>query len=275
MANCIDRLYLYTMTYDSGFAPNPFHGICTLACCKPGIRRGVAEQAAEAILEKEAHKHKKTNGHWKNGGRAAFLKEHSISDFSLASLIKAKLYNTEFVQSLNIWVAGLAGAVYADAGGVVYLMQVTDIFTFKEYWEAAKFQCKQPNKAAYFSERGIDHGQANKDFANCGDNIYEISENGVSQLPSFHRTGGDISLNGLGHLAGDLSGGYVLASNNYVYYGENARPIAFQPDNSRGHSIINSGPALAEFNMIAKDAILSGVLLGKPHNSHKDFEIPD
>ncbi len=32
-------LYSYTVAVDAGFAPNPFHGFCTLACCKPGIRR--------------------------------------------------------------------------------------------------------------------------------------------------------------------------------------------------------------------------------------------
>ncbi|MDE3745105.1 hypothetical protein [Methylobacterium radiotolerans] len=30
---------MYVMSYDFGFAPNPFHGVCTLACCKPDIRR--------------------------------------------------------------------------------------------------------------------------------------------------------------------------------------------------------------------------------------------
>ena len=34
------RLYSYVVKYDTGFAPNPFHGYCTLACCKPGIRKG-------------------------------------------------------------------------------------------------------------------------------------------------------------------------------------------------------------------------------------------
>ncbi len=29
----------YIVTHDGGFAPNPFHGCCTLACCKPRIRR--------------------------------------------------------------------------------------------------------------------------------------------------------------------------------------------------------------------------------------------
>jgi hypothetical protein len=32
-------LYSYIVKHDSGFAPNPFFGYCTLACCKPGIRR--------------------------------------------------------------------------------------------------------------------------------------------------------------------------------------------------------------------------------------------
>jgi hypothetical protein len=33
------KLYSYVVTHDTGFAPNPFFGYCTLACCKPTIRR--------------------------------------------------------------------------------------------------------------------------------------------------------------------------------------------------------------------------------------------
>lgn len=33
------HLYSYAVTRDFGFAPNPFHGCCTLATCKPGIRK--------------------------------------------------------------------------------------------------------------------------------------------------------------------------------------------------------------------------------------------
>jgi hypothetical protein len=32
------RLYSYIVARDYGFAPNPFHGVCTLATCKPQIR---------------------------------------------------------------------------------------------------------------------------------------------------------------------------------------------------------------------------------------------
>lgn len=33
------RLYSYVVAIDTGFAPNPFHGYSTLACCKPNIRK--------------------------------------------------------------------------------------------------------------------------------------------------------------------------------------------------------------------------------------------
>lgn len=36
------RLYRYVIDHDRGFAPNPFFGACTLACCKPEIRKHAA-----------------------------------------------------------------------------------------------------------------------------------------------------------------------------------------------------------------------------------------
>ncbi len=35
----VTKYYSYKMVRDYGFAPNPFHGICTLATCKPHIRK--------------------------------------------------------------------------------------------------------------------------------------------------------------------------------------------------------------------------------------------
>lgn len=32
------RVFSYIVRHDGGYAPNPFHGVCTLACCKPKIR---------------------------------------------------------------------------------------------------------------------------------------------------------------------------------------------------------------------------------------------
>jgi hypothetical protein len=36
----MSRVYMYVVDRDFGFAPNPFHGFCTLATCKPPIRKG-------------------------------------------------------------------------------------------------------------------------------------------------------------------------------------------------------------------------------------------
>ena len=33
------RVFSYIIDHDVGFAPNPFYGVCTLAACKPTIRR--------------------------------------------------------------------------------------------------------------------------------------------------------------------------------------------------------------------------------------------
>ena len=33
------KVFSYIVRYDVGFAPNPFHGICSLATCKQDIRR--------------------------------------------------------------------------------------------------------------------------------------------------------------------------------------------------------------------------------------------
>ena len=37
------KLFSYIVTYDTGFAPNPFWGCCTLANCKPRIRQYARE----------------------------------------------------------------------------------------------------------------------------------------------------------------------------------------------------------------------------------------
>lgn len=46
--NSLPRIYSYKLSRDFGFAPNPFHGICTLATCKPQIRKGA--QVGDIII---------------------------------------------------------------------------------------------------------------------------------------------------------------------------------------------------------------------------------
>ena len=35
----MNNVFMYVVDRDFGFAPNPFHGLCTLATCKPITRR--------------------------------------------------------------------------------------------------------------------------------------------------------------------------------------------------------------------------------------------
>jgi len=51
-------VYSYIVAYDSGYAPNPFHGVCTLACCKPGIRRHAQEGDLIVGLTPKAQGHR-------------------------------------------------------------------------------------------------------------------------------------------------------------------------------------------------------------------------
>jgi Nucleotide modification associated domain 2 len=43
MTQSVPLLFTYTIPIDDGAAPNPFRGLCSLAICKPGIRRTARE----------------------------------------------------------------------------------------------------------------------------------------------------------------------------------------------------------------------------------------
>ena len=90
---------------DTGFAPNPFFGVCTLACCKPVIRRSVGAR----LLEKSG----------------------SVDIRELRSA------QPGYIRDQNIWVVGLAGVSLTDRlhRSVVYVMQVTDVLDFESYFE--------------------------------------------------------------------------------------------------------------------------------------------
>lgn len=103
--NSIGALFSYVVATDSGFAPNPFFGLCTLACCKPAIRRAVG---------------------------ARLLRESGYAD-----LRELRSAEPGFVRAQNLWVIGLAGASLPDRlrRSVVYVMQVTDVLDHESYFE--------------------------------------------------------------------------------------------------------------------------------------------
>lgn len=67
----------YVVNYDLGFAPNPFHGVCTLATCKPFIRKRSKE--GDYVIGTGSRSARKPG----QGGRAVFImRVTELSDFN-------------------------------------------------------------------------------------------------------------------------------------------------------------------------------------------------
>jgi len=140
--------YAYKITRDYGFAPNPFFGYCTLACCKPHIR-------AKAEV-----------GDWIIGTGA--IENHL-------------LYN------------------------LIFLMKVTEKISFEDYWNDKRFARKMPTLNGSLKQIH-------------GDNIYHKENDQWCQLDSHHSFY-DGGLNDA-NLKQDLSGKFVLISNQFIYLGK-------------------------------------------------------
>lgn len=160
----MNKLYSYIISYDTGFAPNPFGKFMTLACCKPVIRRLV--------------------------GRVYDKKD-------------------------NIWIVGLSPK--SDGNKIVFAMRVTEVVTFEKYYNQKRFEYKKPK----FKTKRL------SDIA--GDNIYEKKRDGsYTQHRSMHSNNWqyDNWSESEYDKIHDLSGEYVLISDDFYYFGKlNKKPL--------------------------------------------------
>lgn len=146
------HLYIYVVVRDCGFAPNPFHGYCTLATCKPRIRNSA-----------------------------------KIGD----------------------WILGVGGGRLKATGKCIFLMKVTEIQTFNEYWSDARFQVK----------KSVRNGSL---VMMAGDNIYhQENDNASWTQEDSHHSMTDGTQN-IVNLKRDTSSGKVLISEHFYYFGKNA-----------------------------------------------------
>jgi len=148
------HLYIYVVRRDFGFAPNPFHGVCTLATCKPDIRRSA-----------------------------------QIGD----------------------WVMGVGGARLKATGRCLYLMKVTEMTTFDEYWANNRFRSKRP----------LRNGSS---VMMVGDNIYHRNGVGAWIQEDSHHSNPDGSPN-MKNLRTDTRSPNVLISTHFYYFGSFAPPV--------------------------------------------------
>ena len=128
-------LYGYKMTHDTGFAPNPYHGVLTLATCKPRIRKCAKE------------------GYWISGWTSNEVfdkkyKKHYFTDDSQKLIYLAKVKNVITFDD------------YWNENEKVYSLKKQPTKSIKGGKECFK-SCA--NKIL----------TKNEDISFCGDNIYE------------------------------------------------------------------------------------------------------
>ena len=148
-------LYIYVVDRDFGFAPNPFHGYCTLATCKPGIRNSA-----------------------------------NIGD----------------------WVIGVGGRRLKATGRCVFLMKVTEIITFHEYWTDERFELKKP----------LRNGSL---VMMVGDNIYHCDDGSDAWIQEDSHHSNSDGTPHIKNLETDTRSVNVLISAHFFYFGSCAPSI--------------------------------------------------
>jgi len=177
------RLHSYIVEHDKGFAPNPFHGVCTLAACKPQIR-----------------------------------KYAKVGEYIIGTGTKRR----------NL------------QGHLVYLMKVSKIIGFNDYWEDPQFARKKSVMNGSLCQRH-------------GDNIYhrDVGANCWTQEDSFHsQKGGVPDLENLRVDTGSTD--RVLIADWFIYWGGDGPkiPVGFIEEfvqKGVGHRCIEDEPRIREF----------------------------
>lgn len=271
------KLYAYKMTHDTGFAPNPYFGVCTLACCKPRIRRGIANHLKACCKNKiKAEVGAKS---WSKADCMARCNEYLSSEhISTINDVFDLSHNDKFdwkIEDEEFWVAGFAGKYLSKKiapDSLVYLMKVTDIMSFTTYWES--FKEKRPHEN-FFLKQHKNPALENKSYLNCGDNIYDINDkNEVKRvLRSFHYVQDTFDKSTADK---DLSGECVLLSRKYRYFGEDALNMGnFELKSDMNHNIYNESdsPIPTKIKDIMDD-IETGTesVIGRPIQCHSEFK---
>lgn len=108
------------------------------------------------------------------------------------------------------YVIGTGSKPRNDKGNLMYIMQVNEVLSMEDYAKDSRFANKIPNM------------NSNR-VMQSGDNIYEFDEDMTNQRDSLHRKlDGSVSEK---DKIRDMSGKSVLISNNFVYFGDDSRPI--------------------------------------------------
>lgn len=184
-------VYSYLIEHDLGLAPNPFGKYCTLAVCKPKIRRS---------------------------------KQLTIGDWIIGTGSKVLEYKT--------------GRRLTDK--LIYAMKITEKITLEQYWDDLRFQYKKPVMNSTL-------------VAMYGDNFYHRGDSGnwIQEDSAHCKLDGTCHQE---HLKKDTGGNYVLISEHFYYFGDNAKKIPIGLNKichtTQGEKKINGQLAINAINWI-------------------------
>ncbi len=228
----IKRIYVYKIDHDLGTNPNPFGNYCTLAHCKGYMRDSISNYVNE----------------------------------------QKRINPKSTVSDLGIWVIGIAGKnLNYDGidryGRIVYIMQVTELHTYNEYWNDQRLRYKKSifndDELLKSELKNYQFYKENANYLVCGDNQKDIYDYNSKSVPYKH----------------------ILLSDRFEYYGtdshKNIKLLDYlglkETDKFRGHRRYPSDnypsipPEIMEF---IKNTFKGRKCLSRPTFSSPDFKIP-
>lgn len=107
------------------------------------------------------------------------------------------------------WVIGTAGKNLGEPDKLIYAMKVEEKLTYEAYWADPRFEYKKP----------IINGSLVQMY---GDNFYHKDKKTGEWIQENSAHSRDDSIPNLSHLNTDTSGEYVLISQHYYYWGDQA-----------------------------------------------------
>ena len=110
--------------------------------------------------------------------------------------------------SIGDWVIGTGSESLGNINHLVYAMKVEEKLTFNEYWENERFESKKP----------IIEGSLVKIY---GDNIYHQEDSSKEWIQEDSAHSLDNGVTNEDHMKRDISGEYVLVSQEFYYFGKN------------------------------------------------------
>ena len=137
------------------------------------------------------------------------LAPNPFHGYCTLAVCKSKIRSNKNLK-IGDWIIGISG-VKIGSGKIIFAMKVEEKITFDEYWNDKRFENKKP----------VINGSLVQMY---GDNFYHRKNGKWIQENSAHSK--KKGFENKKHLERDTGGEYVLISQNFYYYGNNAPEVS-------------------------------------------------